>query len=190
MLADWQRGFPGCEPVAHHLRAAFPDRWARFHSLPEARRYPETEAEYATVLERHNRVLGELARPGQEIVLLSTGYSESPEPADPQPELRALDPGAALWRTVAMHEVEGDLAAPRYWHVFASRREWRPGDLDPLVRLIADGVIANVMIVSPDCRWLLHPYDGGMDVIAGSPAERDRLRACYPGWLSPRPDGL
>ncbi|HEX7181334.1 MAG TPA: hypothetical protein VF756_05785 [Thermoanaerobaculia bacterium] len=190
MLTDWQRWFPDCEPVAHHLRVAFPDRWTRFHSLPGSKRYPEDEAEYATVLERFNRILGELARPGQGVILLSTSYSESPEPVDLQPELQALDPGAVLWRTVAMHDVEDDFAAPFYWHVFASGREWRPGVFDPLVRLVADDVVANVMIVSPDCRWLLHPYDGGMDVIAESPEARDRLKASYSEWLSARPDGL
>ena len=73
-----------------------------------------------------------------------------------------------------MHELDADFNHPSYWHVFASEREWRPGIFDPLVRLIADDVVANVMIVAPDCGWLLHPYDGGMDVIAESQAERDR----------------
>src|SRR5436190_1133056 len=29
MLTDWNRWFPDSEPVAHHLRAKFPDRWIR-----------------------------------------------------------------------------------------------------------------------------------------------------------------
>ena len=64
MLASWQRWYPNCEPIAHLIRREYPDRWVRFHSLPFSKRYAEEEAEYATVLERHNRILGELAREG------------------------------------------------------------------------------------------------------------------------------
>ena len=58
------------------------------------------------------------------------------------------------------------------------------------MRSAADDTIANVMIVHPDCRWVLHPYDGGMDVIAESPSDRDWLRTAYKDWLSAQADGL
>jgi hypothetical protein len=190
MLGNWQGQFPGCEPVASLLRAALPDRWVRFHSLPGSKRYPEGEAEYATVLDRHNRVLGELTGPEPRVVLLTTAYSETPEPVRHDPQLLALDPDAVPWRTVPMHELDGDFAAPNFWHVFASEWDWRPGLFNPIIRLVADDVVANVMVAHPACRWLLHPYDGGMDVIAESPAARDRLKFAFADWLSARPDGL
>jgi hypothetical protein len=80
MLDAWDQWFPNCEPVAHHLRAAFPDRWVRFHSLPGAKRYADNDAEYATISERHNRILGEFARNGQFVALLTTGYSTTQVP--------------------------------------------------------------------------------------------------------------
>ena len=64
MLTEWQRWFPGCEPIAYHMRDAFSDRWVRFHSLPGSKRYPEDAAEYATVLERHNVILGGIGSTG------------------------------------------------------------------------------------------------------------------------------
>lgn len=190
MLNDWDRRFPGFEPVAHRLRTTFPDRWVRFHSLPGSKRYPEGDSEYTTVLHRHNQILGELAGPEQTVVLLTTGYSDLPEPVRSYPELGALDPEARPWRTVAMHELVDCFPDPTYWHLFASTREWRPGLFDPIIRLVADDEVRDVIIASRDCRWLLHPYDGGMDVIAESPAARDRLKASHADWLSVWPDGL
>jgi hypothetical protein len=35
-----------------------------------------------------------------------------------------------------------------------------------------------------------HPYDGGADVIAASPEERNRLRDDYLAWLPRNPAGL
>jgi hypothetical protein len=190
MLGDWQAHFPDCEPVAHLLRQRFPTRWVRFHSLPASKRYPEDASEYGMVMERHNHILRELAGPEGTVVLLTTGYSETADAVPPRPELGTLDPDAKPWRAVPMHDLEGDFFASSYWHVFASVWEWRPGVLDLIVRLVAEDAIANVMIVDPLCRWLLHPYDGGMDVILESTAARDRLRSSYADWLSPRPDGL
>jgi hypothetical protein len=182
---DWDHWFPNCEPVSHHLPLAFPDRWVRFHSLPSSKRYSENEAELATVLERHNRVLGELARPGQTVNLLTTGWSDTSEPVRPEPELSELDPLALPWRTIAMHQGPDNFPEPSYWHVYESSHRWLPGTFDAIVRLIAIDALANVMIVAPDCRWLLHPYDGGMDVIAESSAARDRLKDRFPDWLGP-----
>jgi hypothetical protein len=190
MLADWDRCFPSCQPIGHHLRVAFPERWLRFHSLPGSKRYPEDCAEYAEVLARHNAILGELTRPGAQVVLVTTGYSHSPVPSRPYPEVIAFDPGASPWRTLAMHRLEERFEEPSYWHLFASTWEWRPCTFDPLVRLVADDAVANVLVVAPDCRWVLHPYDGGMDVIAESPEARRLLRASNSSWLSPRADGL
>jgi hypothetical protein len=189
MLASWLQWFPDCEPVAHRLRAAFPTRWVRLHSLPESKRYPEDEDEYATVLERHNCILGELLGPERRAVLLTTGYSDTPDVFPPQPELRILDADAKLWRSVPMYDIDG-FTDPSYWHVFASEWEWYPGLFNPIVRLVADDVIRNVMVVATDCRWLLHPYDGGMDVILESPVTRERFRSAHRDWLSSRPDRL
>ena len=190
MLSDWDHWYPRCEPIGHHLRTAFPNRWVRFHSLPESKRYPEQEAEYAEVLARHNAILGELAERGEPVVLLTTGYSDSPGPRRIYPELESLDPDPSPWRTCSLHDPNDPSDRPMYWHVFANYRIWYPGEFDPLVRLVADDVIANVLVVSTNCRWVLHPYDGGMDVIVESGAERDSLASHYSGWLSAHPGGL
>lgn len=61
LLAVWEQRWPGSWPEADKLRGLFPDRWVRFHSLPGSKRYPDTEAEYEILLDRHHGVLVELA---------------------------------------------------------------------------------------------------------------------------------
>jgi hypothetical protein len=67
---------------------------------------------------------------------------------------------------------------------------WSAGRLDPLLRQVADEVIANVVLADTDLRWLYHPYDGGMDVILASSGERDVMRHRHRDWLSTHPSGL
>ena len=189
-LGCWEQMFRECQPVAHWLREALSDRWVRFHSLPGSKRYAEEEAEYATILDRHNRILEDLIGSERSLVLLSTGDSELPVATRSQPELEALDPQAKPWRSIPMHEFDAEFIPPSFWHVFASTWDWRQGLFDRIIRLVADDVLWNIMIIDSAGRWLFHPYDGGMDVIAESSVARDRLKLCFANWLSPRPDGL
>ena len=70
----WRERHPSVPPVAHTFRGVFADRWVRFHSLPESKRYPESEDEYAIVLHRYNTVLDELFA-GQEVFVVTSDWS-------------------------------------------------------------------------------------------------------------------
>jgi hypothetical protein len=188
ILADWNRFFPGIPPVGSELRVALPKRWIRFHSLPRSKRYPDDEIEYVELLARHNTVLGELAHPNEVIKLITAGYSNGAVPTLTYPELAELDPEARPWLAINVGESE-EADDPFYWHFFASKREYQPKVFDSLIRLIADEKIANVLIVASDYRWLLHPYDGGMDIIAESSDARNSLRDRHASWLSGHANG-
>jgi hypothetical protein len=185
----WQQYFGSCAPVAHLLRGHFGDRWVRFHSLPESKRYPETEDEMAMVLERHNRVIGKLMGEEQRIILLSTECSEAQSPGRSALAEHALCKGEAPWRSVAMHELGDDWNEPAYWHTFSSDVPWSTGTLDSVLRLAAVDKVANVMLISGQ-GWLYHPYDGGADVILPTQAARNLLAGEFPSWLSKHPTGL
>jgi len=75
-------------------------------------------------------------------------------------------------------------------HLYVSRLPWSVGCLDPLLRQVTDYVIANVPVADTDLRWLYHPYDGGMDVMLSSAADRDVRRDRHQNWLSAHPAGL
>lgn len=52
LLRLWEQRWPDCPPLAHELKSSYEDRWVRFHSLPESKRYAETEDEYEVLLGR------------------------------------------------------------------------------------------------------------------------------------------
>lgn len=180
----WRGWFAGAEPVGHRLRDVLRGRWVRFHNLPDDKRYPENEADFATLLDRHNSVLVELTTPGQPVMLLTTEGSRSAIPAGRDAIWQTLDPDAVAWRTVEIHRVDPDFAEG-YWHVYASEHVWERGRLDPIIRLVARDVVQrhHVLLLDPGCRWAIWPYDGGMDIIMESWIARDRLRARHPDWL-------
>lgn len=56
----WEGRWPMASPLGYELRVAYAEQWVRFHSLPESKRYAESDDEYAEILRRHRTVLREL----------------------------------------------------------------------------------------------------------------------------------
>ncbi|MFF4379769.1 hypothetical protein [Kitasatospora sp. NPDC001547] len=180
LTALWERRWPGTEPVGYEIGRER-DVWVRFHSLPESKRYPDDEREYAIVLERHNTVLDELFA-GAEVYVLTPRWTGSAS----VPRMRR---DAKHWRTW----LQSDDEVPEfrtYCHVFVERRQWRRGSLDGLLRRVADDREGGVIITGTGMRRLYHPYDGGADVHLATTEERDRLRERHADWLSRHPGGL
>lgn len=189
LTATWSQRWPECLPVAHELKNHYPQRWVRFHSLPESRRYPRTEDEYATVLMRHRTVLGRLSG-GSKFLVVTTEWSESEAPASPLSPRRAeVAPRAQHWRTFA-EDAGMNPDEQIYMQLYVESLGLDSPELDPLLRAVADDELANVIMASPGLGWLYHPYDGGADVILPTHEQRDALRVEYRSWLSNHPAGL
>ncbi|MDT5028556.1 MAG: hypothetical protein QOE61_4982 [Micromonosporaceae bacterium] len=183
----WDERWRGCSKLPYELRGVR-DRWVRFHTLPDSKRYPQTEVEYGIALARHNSVLAELATDSA-VLVVTAGYSDAPEPQEPwrSPETLDVHPDADYWTSACVTDEPG---FESWIHLYVSQIPWSVGGLDPLLRQVADDVIANVLVADTGLRWLYHPYDGGMDVMLSSTAERDALRSRHHDWLSTHPGGL
>lgn len=185
----WLERWPGCRPIGHELRGCAPDRWVRFHSLPESKRYADIEAEYTELLRRHHSVIDELhahTSSTGELIVITAAWSYN-DHREPRPaELDAALPAEPWTDVLGERDDDGE----SWTHLFISRSHKDSPDLDRLLRLVADDMTADVIITDPKFTWLYHPYDGGADVIASSQAQRDLLRAAHPGWLSAHPLGL
>lgn len=183
----WAQSWPHLRPIGHEVREDR-ERWVRLHALPESKRYPEDELEYAEVLRRHNLLLGELvSRTSTSLLVMTVAWSDSAVPTARDKALARAVPDADLWTSV-LREKDGD---EEFWtHVYVTSREWRHGVLDLVLRLVADEETADVIIADEKLRWLVHPYDGGIDVVTRSAHERDQIREQHSDWLSSNVSGL
>lgn len=177
LTAVWNTEWPETPPIAFLLRSLHPGRWVRFHSLPESKRYAETDAERVTILQRHHAVLGALG-PSPEFFVVSIQFG-SDHSSD------GLTPHALHWQTIKPNDYFDEPG-----HVYADAIDYPSAEFDRVLQAAAEWQIAHVIIGPPDLRWLYHPYDGGADVIAPSASDRDRLRAEFAEWLSGHPEGL
>ncbi|GAA2692883.1 MULTISPECIES: hypothetical protein [Actinosynnema] len=185
LLRRWQERWPDCPPIGYELRHER-DRWVRFHSLPESKRYPDTEGEWVVVLDRYNTVLDELFA-GLDVHVVTSDWSSAATPPGRPHERTRWNPGAHHWTSIL---TDTDPDDPVYTHLYVSRIPWERGCVDALLRAVADDVTAGVLITDVDLQRVYHPYDGGADVVLTTSAERDRLRARHADWLSAHPAGL
>lgn len=192
LTAAWARRWPNSRPIAHELSCGANGRWVRFHSLPESKRYAGNETEYAEVLRRHNILLGELVgTPAQEqaVLVFTCSWSDGPMPVPRAPDLTAASPPSTYWTSV-LEDRDEDTGEEWWTHLYVGQVPWTDGVLDALLRLVADDETAGVIIGCRQLSWLYHPYDGGADVLAASPAQRDQLRDRHKAWLPAHPRGL
>ena len=185
--ARWHERWPRCRPVGYELRSCARATWVRFHSLPESKRYAEDDSEYAEILRRHHVLLGEMPGAG-EVLVVTTAWSGSRDPASREPRLAGVLPDAVYWMPVLTDR--DDTGWESWVHLYVSMSGWRGGELDPLLRLAADDEARGIIIAPPDLAWLYHPYDGGADVIARHKGERDILMRRHSDWLPANAYGL
>jgi hypothetical protein len=191
LTARWQQRWPGSRPIAHEIRATEHERWVRFHSLPESRRYATSPAEYDELLRRHATAISELislahSDPG-EVLVITCAWSSGPTAPLRSAPVVEVSPDAFYWQSILLEEDED---GQRWLHLFVDLINPDDARLTMLLRIVADDQTADVIIADRDLTWLYHPYDGGADLIAATPADHDHLREQHPDWLSRHPAGL
>lgn len=185
LTSKWEAKFPGVQPIGHQVRND--ERWVRFHSLPESKRYAESEDEYEELLRRHHALLNKLAAPGTDLIAITASWSPTNYARSRPRALQASAPSAELWQSFV---AEPDDDEAWFTNLFVSKLKNSPASLDRLLRLVADEGTADVFLTTAELNWLYHPYDGGADVIASSVEQRDSMRQEFADWLSSHSYGL
>jgi hypothetical protein len=172
-LTRWNALYPETPPINYLFKRLLPKRWARIHSLPEAKRYPQTKDEWRELERRQNAVIDHLV-PQMTSVRIVINFIEIDNYL-----FKAFD----LENIGVFVDEEGEAV----FQSFMFETTWESHTLNPLLALIA-GDQMRAFIMAPDC--LIAPYDGGMDIILKDPHTCWEFKRRFKAWLSIRADGL
>ena len=187
----WNKHYPESVPLGHLLRADYPARWFRIHSLPESKRYADNEDEWKILLYRQNMLITDLLGIDAEFYLVTGRYCFlNPEFVQIDTEYHELD----CFRKLGLQESEAINLAARYPEHYdeedgihfvpaAVILTWRPGTLDDLLMKIADDE-AEAVFLSMTQKVAVCPYDGGVDCIVEASDQVDYYKNKYRNWLS------
>jgi len=179
----WQEFYNELPPVGHILRESIVRRWFRIHSLPESKRYPENEEEYALLLARHNTIATEVLGEGAQCTLFIPRYYD---PSD-----KITISGITAEYCGFYEEPSDDWDdTPDKLHIWQAPIIWQIGSFDALIRAIADWREPAVLFACQKTGRAYCPYDGGADLFLESRAQRSALKRQYSEWLSELASGL
>ncbi|PKV51550.1 hypothetical protein ATE84_3637 [Aquimarina sp. MAR_2010_214] len=184
----WDSNYPESNPIGHELKSVYPNRWLRIHSLPESKRYAESEDEYQIILDRQNKLITELVGENTEIIITSGQY-EIELTNEISTELSDYGEFEKC-RTIELHKIYPEEYKEGFFYdVYFKPDIWTMNSQNKLLKNIADDEL-RAMFICPKENCIVASYDGGMDIIIDSQEKRDRLKAKYSEWISEREDGM
>jgi hypothetical protein len=189
----WAENFPNTPPINHLFKHNLSEKWLRIHSLPEAKRYAETEEEWAILFERQHTLFQDLMPQHETFYLLLGLYSQGEKIYD-----TSIFQDYDFFKTLTFNELEktdlykmsGDWydEGMFYTPYFAEVKN-NPNDFDTILKAIANDEI-RVFFLNSKNNCIIAPYDGGVDLIFNNHETKDFYRKKYSAWLSEREDGL
>jgi hypothetical protein len=168
----WQKKYPGTLPINNLFGLTLKNRWIRIHSLPESKRYAETEAEYSIIFERQNTIISDLIAYNEKIKVV-INYIAIDSPFFAKYDLSNIG---------VFVDNEGETV----YQSFIFEIKWQQNIINDVLKEIADDQL-RAYIIGKNC--LISPYDGGVDIYLKDKATRDLYKNKYKDWLSQRDDG-
>lgn len=188
----WASSYPNTIPIQHYLIHQYADRWFRIHSLPESKRYADTEMEWEILLSRHNQIITDLLGNHSNVLLVTGDYNyNSPEDkhiVEEEPTFQAYT--FTLLDNIDLNSLSPDEHEPGviYRPAF-TETIWSINQHDALLKGLANWKLI-AFFVSFEHHLIVAPYDGGIDFILKDSQMRDAYKAKYHYWLSKLPSGL
>ena len=181
----WQDHFPAIGPVAYLMRGIYSKRWIRIHSLPESKRYPETEKEKQEILKRHLQVASyTLGNPSPSYLSLSlfndypiSNYAEF-----------SWYQNLQLNERIKTFESSENLEDFLVSHI--SEVDWNEGDWRSLILDVAEDRAPHALFICKKNGRVYAPYDGGADIFLENEDEIQKFKSSFADWLSPHEHGL
>jgi hypothetical protein len=191
--AFWESAYPNTVPISHFFKWDYSDRWFRIHSLPESKRYAETQQEWDILLSRQNSIIADLLGNNAQVYIITGDYDYENNSdvsdllnSDQLPEgltftsLNAID----MNKLNAEEYDKGTIYRP-----IIAEEIWKPNKFDELLQDIANDNF-RAFFLSTKQACLIAPYDGGIDIILKDSATKESFKTKYNNWLSSREDGL
>ena len=194
MHSHWfQQPFCQTFPMAHLMREAFPQHWIRIHSLPESKRYPESDGERQIIFERYSEFGSLLLGKGAPCLIIRSQFVRLPSDAKSLPELdwvRADRPPELMpeldWAPIHRVRDEEDEA----WDSWVAHTTWDATAFRALLSEIAEDRRAHIAFLSEVTDCIFIPYDGGADGFSFDTTLLQRLSQEFAPWRSALASGL
>ena len=188
----WTTNYPRTIPLTYCFKHDYPERWFRIHSLPESKRYAESNEEWEFLLSRQNEIIADLLGDNTPILLVTGEYYLEDQTTFNLPGSEHSLSGSSfiILNSIDLYKLhpdefeEGQIFIPMFCNQI-----WNAKQFDKLLIDIAQDKL-RAFFVSIENKCIIAPYDGGIDFIVTDIKTRDFYKNKYKSWLSSRTDGM
>lgn len=182
----WNKFHPNSIPISHTLKYSEQKNWVRLHTLPQAKRYSETEAEKETICFRQNSIAEFILGGGSKC----RNYYCELEGAEANPNLQQiLSRDFDKFRNSTKSEYfSEDYEGNCVIHCFDSI--WQTNSFNRVLFALANDELKSVIWMSAQTGAIFAPYDGGIDLILPSIEQCNKAREKFKDWISSHPAGF
>ena len=186
----WKNNYNNCVPLGYKLRAAYSDKWIRFHALPKSKRYAETQEEKEIILQRANELATACLGMNSECWVVRAVFADDLQNSIEKRVLEELLANNFIRSFSIMLPVDDDNADDQVkLDIYVKKFNWAVGVCDSIFLRIADdeeqGLIVDVL-----SKQIFAPYDGGFDLILSDSDQINVFKMKYSEWMSSQKDWL
>ena len=181
--------FPNSIPLNHELKWVFNDRWFRIHSLPESKRYADSQNERKMLLARQYDVIDNILGGPEEVLALVQFYSTD-ELDQERLYIQNISNFNLVWEInlKLIYKEEYEDCDNIYLEIYS--KPWSDvTNKNKLLLAVANDRL-EMLLVNFAKKRIVAPYDGGVDVILDTQREVGIHKRLYSDWLSSHPQGL
>ncbi|MFM7710854.1 MAG: hypothetical protein ACKO5C_08060 [Ferruginibacter sp.] len=176
--------------IPHRIRTYKPSCWVRLYSLPEAKRYPETAADWDQLLSRQNDIFEYLTTADNQLYFIETKIVSAAR-TENMPRIGclsefvfdALEPVDVSFEDPHLFDA-GDSLLNRITSI-----RWKRHRIDDVLRAFANDTLRGFFLTADGQTWII-PYDGGVDLVFNEEKARNACADYFKRWRSDRADGL
>ena len=187
----WGLAYANTVPISYLFKDNYSDRWFRIHSLPESKRYAESDIELTALLARQNRIITDLLGENSNILIVTGEYNIGERLLFTTDEEKIFSPYSFTRLTnIDLYKLNAeDYGIHEIYSPAFAETIWASNKLNKLLTAIANYKV-GAFLISVEKNVIIAPYDGGIDFILKDTITRDFYKKKYKDWLSSREDGL
>lgn len=176
LVESWNITFQATPPLGYLLRKTFSDRWIRIHSLPNGKRYPETDKEKADLLCRNLIGAHKIFSSGDPCLVIlaavdiETNFSSCPKIKNLG--LKKVDGWSEFYKRMPEYEQEVENL-----EFYVAEKTWEISEISEILLAVSDEKIDPILFYNQKKLRVFCPYDGGADLIFECAKEKDFAKA-------------
>lgn len=193
----WTHYYGDCVPLTNVFKYNLQNKWLRFHSLTNGKRYAQNNDELSEIIKKNHYLMKDIIGDSRKafVVFATPNYDPSLSESNLGCELNQTQKGYVeiCNKIIEKFNLENEFTINfdgMSFSINSALVELDKFSFEDIFSQIANDEVDYLFIMNPKNGDIFAPYDGGVDLIIRDETKKANLREKHKNWLSNREDGF